>query len=322
MNSELQRVASSEIAESQRWDMHAAWGVEYNRIKQYIEARANHYVGARMQQDPADRAYGAKLDGKAVPEDVNAVYGAHPIAVDADLLGKAARGELQSAAPAPGTVQLLAIGTVATAILEVSIFLVMWLMGQGGNLITVGVGLLLAGFGYLTGEGLGRVLIASEDKEQRAGLLAWIFLLSGLLGISGMTTVRYLAARAAADEGEQAAGLIALVLLTALLAAAIAVFHAAHLERSNKRRRLVAHMFAAQMYFATKQAQEGHQKGLWTTLYEQAVESLVAGRPMPPPQPSIEPPSSMFGRARAVPMPPGGDAAPPPPPMPEPKGTQ
>ena len=328
----LHRVASAEIGESQRWDIHTAWGFEYNRIKQYIEGVANHNVGARMHQEPADRASGAKLDGQTVPEDVNAIFGALPIAVDADVIGRASRGELHRTVPSPMTVRFLAIGTLATAILEVSIFLIMWLMGQGGNLITVGVGLLLAGFGYLTGEGLGRLLIANEDKEQRAGLLAWIFLLAGLVGISGMTVIRYLAARAAADEGEQVAGLIALVLLTALLAAAIAVFHAAHLERSNKRRRLVADMFSAQMFFSTQQARESYQTGLWRKLYDQAVEALVAGRPMPSMPASTQTPAAMFGGPGVPPtvsptVPPtvpsassGNDA--PPPTMPGPKVDQ
>lgn len=304
--SELNRVTSDEIPEAQRWQIHAAWGFEYNRIKRYIEERANHYVGARMQQEPSERAVGAKIDGKGIPQDVNAIYGAMTYAVDADVIGKAARGELHRIAPSPSTVRLLGIGTIVTFILEISIFLIMWLMGQGGNMITVGVGVLLAGFGYLTGEGLGRLLIANDDNEQTAGILAWIFLLAGFIGVTGMTLIRYLAARAAAEEGEEVAGLIALVVLTTLLALAIAVFHAAHMERSNKRQRLIAQMFSAQLYFATQQARQSYLANLWTTLYDQAVEALVAGRPMPTtPEPSLQIPPTMFT------PPPDGQMSPP-----------
>lgn len=297
----LRRVASHEIPDSSRWQINAAWDVEYNWIRQYIADRANHNVGARINQTPAERAAGAKIDGKVVPADVNAIYGAMPSAIDADTLGKANRGELERLAPSPVTIGLLAAGTIVTVLLEISIFLVMWLLGQGGNLITVGVGALLAGFGYLAGEGLGRLLIAREDKEQTAGALAWIFFASGLTGIIGMTVIRYLAARAAAEEGEEVAGLIAIVILTALVAAAVAVFHAAHMERSERYRKLVAKMYSAQIVFSTQQARENHGASLWTYLYDQAVEALVSGRSASEVNTNIPPPSNLFSTAPPAP---------------------
>jgi hypothetical protein len=202
-----------------------------------------------------------------------------PPAVDADSFGRAARGDLERTAPSPVTIRLLAAGTIATALLEIGIFLVMWILGQGGNLITVGVGALLAGFGYLAGEGLGRLLISREEKLRSGGMLSWIFLAAGAVGIVGMTWIRYLAARSAAEEGEDVGGLIAIVVLTALLAGAVAIFHAAHMERGERYRSLVQRMFSAQLVFATQQALQNHRsEGLWTKLYDQAVDAYVAGR--------------------------------------------
>jgi hypothetical protein len=286
---EFRRISAEEIPAGRRWQMNAAWDIEYNRIREYLQDRANHNVGARISQAPADRASGAKQDGSVLPADVNAIYGALHWAIDAKSRGQAERGELQRMAPSPVTIRLLAAGTIVTVLLEISIFLVMWILGQGGNLITVGVGALLAGFGYLAGEGLGRLLIGREEETHSGTVLSWIFLTAGFIGIVGMTVIRYLAARAAAEEGENVGGLVAIVLLTALLAGAVAIFHAAHMERAERYRTLLQKMFGAQLVFATEQAQTNHRNGLWQQLYDNAVDAFIAGRPPDGPAPAPKP---------------------------------
>jgi hypothetical protein len=257
--SKLRRVALSEIPEARRWQVGAAWDIEFHRIQTYINDRASHDVVARMEERPSERAAGAKLAGKGVSDEVNLIYGAMTSSPGADVIGKASRGELERIAPSPWTIRLLHAGTFVTVMIEVGKFVIMWLT-RAGNVMPIAVGMLLAGFGYLAGEGLGRLLIAGGDKEQRAGAISWVFLMTGAMGIGAVTRIGYLAASVA---------------LMTLPPAAIAVFHAAQMERSHKRQRLVAQMFSVQLFFSAHQARQSYLENRWITLYDQAVEALT-----------------------------------------------
>jgi hypothetical protein len=72
------------------------------------------------------------------------------------------------------------------------------------------------------------------------------------------------------------------------------------MERSERYRMLAQLMFGAQLVFATQQAQRCYADGLWTKLYDQAVDAYVEGRPPnlggPPssPRPGAPPPVTPF----------------------------
>jgi len=140
-------------------------------------------------------------------------------------------------------------------------------------------------------------LLTRRKHEQR--MLPWIFLISGLVGIIGLTTIRALAARQAATEGEDVSGLIAVVGTTFLLALAVAVFHGAHMERSEKRKQTIDDMFLCQQWQSKQNITRSCDNGHWRKVYENEVHRIMSHDPDTPPAP-VETPTVVDESNRAT----------------------
>ena len=279
----LRRATPNEVPRDTMWSIDGVWAVEHNLIEKYLHVAASDNVGNRAAQfqRPQERLDAALKDGAGLPGRIKNFF---PVDdnQNARLKHDAEVGELRRRAPSSAGVAFLLVATWLTFSIEVAIFSLMWVLGLGGNLLTVMVGVLLAVFGYLAGEGLGR-LLTRKSHEQR--VLPWIFLVSGLVGIIGLTAIRALAARSAAAEGEDISGLIAVVGTTFLLAMGIAVFHSAHMDRSERRKHLVDDMFLCQQWHSKQNIIRACDSGHWREVYEDEVHRIMShdtGRDLPP----------------------------------------
>jgi hypothetical protein len=295
----LRRATQNEISRDKMWAIDGVWEVEHNLIEKYLHAAASDNVGNRASQfqRPQERLDAALKDGTGLAERVR-----HFFPVDSNqnarLKHDAEVGELRRQAPSSTGVVFLLVATWLTFSIEVAIFLLMWVLGLGGNLLTVMVGILLAVFGYLAGEGLGR-LLTRKSHEQR--VLPWIFLTSGLVGIIGLTTIRALAARSAAVEGEDVSGLIAVVVTTFLLAMGVAVFHSAHMDRSERRKHLVDDMFLCQQWHSKQNIIRACDSNHWRDVYEDEVHRVMTHEAPPREVPPVDNQTHDDGNTRATP---------------------
>jgi cytochrome c biogenesis protein CcdA len=275
----LRRATPDEVPKEKLWSLDGVWEIEHNLIERYLHSAASDNVGHRAAQfqRPHERLQAALKDGEGL---TNRIRNFFPVDVSQSgaLMREAQVGDLRRYAPSSTNVGFLLALTWLTISIEVAIFLLMWVLGFGGNLLTVLVGILLAVFGYLSGEGLGRILTRRKNEQR---VLPWIYLISGLVGIIGLTSIRALAARQAASEGEDISGLIAVVVTTFLLALAVAVFHAAHMERSERRKRLVDDMFMCQQWHSKQNIIRACDNDHWREVYEHEVQRIMAHDTVP-----------------------------------------
>jgi hypothetical protein len=260
MSIELRRATKSELSKDKRWHLSGVWEVELDHVKLWLQDIANLNVGkANARQDTVLQA------GNSLPDEIRARFAAEIDTVDPTLMRAANLGELERSAPSGGLIATFGFLRWVAMSCEVLIFLWLWLIGLGNEVLIV-MGFILAAAGFFTGYGAGRLMISHEERLETAELRGWASLFVGILGIVVVAVLR---------TGGEAEGAFAVVSITTLLALVIALFEALYIFYSSRYKEAHDKMFLCQVWFATAQHQRAYENGLWKGVYETEAGRLL-----------------------------------------------
>jgi len=256
---QLRRATRDEISLAQRWQIAAAWDVEVERVKNWLHKRANQNLGK-----PGATVESALADGGNLPDEVRVTYSAQGAQKDVEMLANAADGRIEREAPARGMVIATDLLKWFALLVETAIFV--WMVAMGwATAVVIGVGVMLAFFGWLMGDGAGRILMTHEKIGRWIHPRGLIEFAIGTVGVAAISWIR--------TVGEEE-GAMAVVVITGLLALLIATFQAINMVLTEKYRELHQKMFSCQIWFSTDEHIKAVQTGFWKNFYDAEVRAL------------------------------------------------
>lgn len=259
---ELRRASPKDLLEGKRWDLDGVYEVERHFIEAWVRARARE---AASSKDATLTSALAVAGVRAAT--IAALFGRRDEYRDAALLEKAGLLVLQREAPSRSTVITLTILTLFSALLEIAIFVAIWLARQGTATV-IASGAFLAGGGLLIGLGVGRLVGFQDEQGTRIQRTSWLEYGSVVLGAVAILMIALL--RGSGQESN--AWLVAAVTIT--IALLVALFEALSLIERDKRNDMLTKMFKCQVWRATERHIKDCEKGSWQIAFEAEVRQL------------------------------------------------
>src|SRR4051794_20541516 len=224
------RTTRPEVPRDRRWEINAVLEIELEKISSWLKDEANTKFGALRDKERTLQA------GSALPEQVQALFGAEDVAIDPQILDDASTGKLGRQAPAASGIAMASVLKWVFLCAEVLIFTFLYL-AHLANWLVILVGGLLAVGGYLTGLGGGTLIVAHESKGSLRSVRGWVCLIVGLIIVGGIAYAR---------TGGEEEGAFPVVAVTVGMALAIAVLEIMEMLMRRKYRELWEKMYSAQ----------------------------------------------------------------------------
>jgi hypothetical protein len=265
MLQDLRRVRQEEIDSDNRWQLAGAYEAERRQIDNWIKLKAREASSA-----PEATVKTALDAGGTYVATVASIFGRREEVRDPVLLAKARLGMLAREAPSKASLFMLAAMTIMAMVLELGVFIAIWLYGEGDPMVVVNGGLLALG-GWFGGHGAGNLIgFADETGNRIRGSAAnWGAVGVGGLAVSGIALIR------ASGEEE---GAFLVVLFTTIVAVLVAVLEALGTSARDKYRDRWDKMFMAQSWHATERHIEEIGRGYWEKVYDTEVRQLEKDR--------------------------------------------